>query len=348
MAQSPDPNDATFPAVEPTQPGGGLFEDDRPKRRQTRKTTPGARANDMTLTLSSSPLFAEDRAPDIKPIETRYAGCRFRSRLEARWAVFLDALNIVWEHEPQGYELPSGQVYLPDFWLPSLDLHAEVKGDEAAFLADGPRYAEAIQTGSLPGRGLLILGPVPDGNRTNPLHFLLKNEQGDDGTVELHADLMSFDSKDADGRPVVFCTDLVSRKPGRLPALSGYGRSGATYTGGAPYMLTSQVASAYTSARSARFEHGESGTTPIPGRKAIKVKANPGSGYLLGTLVRLEETYDLGSVDGRVEALREMAPVLAAVVSDDLRREWIPIAAQRLGLADQLDAVERAVANHRH
>lgn len=31
---------------------------------------------------------------DIKPIETHYNGYRFRSRLEARWAVFFDALGI--------------------------------------------------------------------------------------------------------------------------------------------------------------------------------------------------------------------------------------------------------------
>ncbi|WP_432973597.1 hypothetical protein [Dactylosporangium sp. CA-233914] len=51
-----------------------------------------------------------------KPIETHYAGCRFRSRLEARWAVFLDRLGVEWDYEPEGYELPSGR-YLPDFLL---------------------------------------------------------------------------------------------------------------------------------------------------------------------------------------------------------------------------------------
>ena len=110
-------------------------------------------------------------------------------------------------------------------------------------------------------------------------------------------------------------------------------------------MLTSQVAGAYTSARSARFEHGESGAGSA--RTQAPVKANPGVGYLRGTLVRLEETYDLTTADGRVAALREMAPVLAAVVDDGLRREWIPIAAARLGLAEQVDAVKRAVENHR-
>lgn len=51
----------------------------------------------------------------IKSIETRYRGCRFRSRLEARWAVFFDALGLAWEYEPQGYLLPNGTPYLPDF-----------------------------------------------------------------------------------------------------------------------------------------------------------------------------------------------------------------------------------------
>lgn len=54
---------------------------------------------------------------EIKAIETRYRGYRFRSRLEARWAVFFDALGVKWEYEKEGYELPSGR-YLPDFWLP--------------------------------------------------------------------------------------------------------------------------------------------------------------------------------------------------------------------------------------
>jgi len=65
----------------------------------------------------------------IKAIETRYAGCRFRSRLEARWAVFWDHLEIRWEYEPQGYVI-DGRPYLPDFWLPELQTWAEVKGSD--------------------------------------------------------------------------------------------------------------------------------------------------------------------------------------------------------------------------
>jgi nucleoside 2-deoxyribosyltransferase len=51
----------------------------------------------------------------IKAIETRYKGYRFRSRLEARWAVFFDALGLEWEYEPEGFDLGDAGWYLPDF-----------------------------------------------------------------------------------------------------------------------------------------------------------------------------------------------------------------------------------------
>lgn len=64
----------------------------------------------------------------IPAIQTRYAGCLFRSRLEARWAVFYDTLGVPWEYEKEGFELPSG-CYLPDFWLPEQDCWVEIKGE---------------------------------------------------------------------------------------------------------------------------------------------------------------------------------------------------------------------------
>jgi hypothetical protein len=95
----------------------------------------------------------------MRPIETKYKGCRFRSRLEARWAVFFDALGIRWWYEPEGfmmrfdYEAFAGgwdaseeellkdgvpqtfkhldgkeYMYLPDFYLPELDYWIEIKG----------------------------------------------------------------------------------------------------------------------------------------------------------------------------------------------------------------------------
>ena len=63
---------------------------------------------------------------NIKPIETQYNGHRFRSRLEARWAVFFDALGVRWIYEPEGL-LIDGKPYLPDFLLPDLGYLIEIK-----------------------------------------------------------------------------------------------------------------------------------------------------------------------------------------------------------------------------
>ena len=53
----------------------------------------------------------------LRPIETKYAGRRFRSRREARWAILFDHLEIDWRYEPEGYQLSGGVNYLPDFEL---------------------------------------------------------------------------------------------------------------------------------------------------------------------------------------------------------------------------------------
>ncbi len=51
----------------------------------------------------------------MQAIPTRYAGRLFRSRLEARWAVFFDAMKFKWDYEPEGFVLSDGTHYLPDF-----------------------------------------------------------------------------------------------------------------------------------------------------------------------------------------------------------------------------------------
>ncbi|PEF63182.1 hypothetical protein [Bacillus cereus] len=70
---------------------------------------------------------------NIKPIETIYKGYRFRSRLEARWAVFFDALGIEWEYEKEGYDLGELGWYLPDFEIETDSYgkwFVEVKGNK--------------------------------------------------------------------------------------------------------------------------------------------------------------------------------------------------------------------------
>lgn len=101
---------------------------------------------------------------EIKAIETVYNGYKFRSRLEARWAVFFDAMGIEYEYEPEGYVLQNGDTYLPDFliyvkhrsqtdeWEP---IYAEVKGilsprDEAK-CSEFSIVKPLILLGNLPG-----------------------------------------------------------------------------------------------------------------------------------------------------------------------------------------------------
>ncbi|GIH51929.1 hypothetical protein SAMN05421833_108209 [Microbispora rosea] len=98
----------------------------------------------------------------ITAIETRYAGCRFRSRLEARWAVFFDHQGIRWEYEPKGFMTAAGP-YLPDFRIPDYRLIIEVKGADPTPRALD-RCAEVARACQKHGGDMIILGgdiPVP-------------------------------------------------------------------------------------------------------------------------------------------------------------------------------------------
>ena len=64
---------------------------------------------------------------DVKSIDTFYNGYRFRSRLEARWAVFFDHAFIDYQYEPEGFLLSDGSCYLPDFYLPLFRMYVEIK-----------------------------------------------------------------------------------------------------------------------------------------------------------------------------------------------------------------------------
>ncbi len=65
----------------------------------------------------------------MKSIDTLYNSNYFRSRLEARWAVFFDQIGIRWQYESEGYDLGDGVFYLPDFWFPDHGFYGEVKPD---------------------------------------------------------------------------------------------------------------------------------------------------------------------------------------------------------------------------
>lgn len=56
----------------------------------------------------------------IEARPTTYRGIPMRSRLEARFAAFLDDMGYVWEYEPRAFASQAGQ-YLPDFWVSGTD-----------------------------------------------------------------------------------------------------------------------------------------------------------------------------------------------------------------------------------
>lgn len=170
--------------------------------------------------------------PKIKAIETTYAGVTFRSRLEARWAVFFDTAKITWEYEPERVALPGGGTYLPDFrtngsgWV-------EVKGAEENL--DKPYLLRAV---SVLGH-LTVLGPVPDCRRGVPGRSVLLARAGQ--RPSLHTSWCDYRR----GTP---------RHHALLPS------DGAQGWLSPPFRPGGCLGSCpYDASRSARFEHGQSG-----------------------------------------------------------------------------------------
>lgn len=64
----------------------------------------------------------------ITAIPLTYGETNFRSSLEADWAATFESLDMHWTYESEGYCIDGETWYLPDFWLPSQRVFAEVKG----------------------------------------------------------------------------------------------------------------------------------------------------------------------------------------------------------------------------
>ncbi|MER5420368.1 hypothetical protein [Streptosporangium roseum] len=218
---------------------------------------------------------------NIKPIETHYAGCRFRSRLEARYAVLFDKLGIRWEYEVQGFligEEDNRRPYLPDFWLPGDRLWVEVKGAEESL--DVSLILDAvIPHGGLPadpsgtpvadtsraGARMLILGPIGRGvarvtdratgeevGYGGPTHTVLSFWKGDvlQGRASLVAGGVSIETKEGG----------IVGNDSRQVLWADRGTEWGNLTGEGLWIAPTYdpvVADAYRAARSARFEHGE-------------------------------------------------------------------------------------------
>lgn len=220
-------------------------------------------------------------------IETHYAGCRFRSRLEARWAVFFDKMGIDWEYEPQGLlvgwrlSLDEGRFpYLPDFWLPEWDVWAEVKGslseDETFRLLNIAAYLSNPEGGCArrdradparitgPGHDLVVLGPVPRLDiRPVRLPVRLHMHKGDltasdwlTGKVDDRDDVVLARDTGGSLSDILVMEPPFDAKPRRAADLIDLLLHGVpAYRS----RLNPKQRAAFTAARSARFEHGERG-----------------------------------------------------------------------------------------
>ena len=156
----------------------------------------------------------------IKAIETVYNGYRFRSRLEARWAVFFDTLGVTYEYEKEGYDL-EGLWYLPDFWLPTAGAWVEIKPPDVA-VADVVKLAKLAR---LSGRDAMLFSGQPW-----PGEYTIRYYFGDYNATVLSPGFDGHFVETPDG-PYMHLTV-------HLP-------------------FNGNLQAAYEAARSARFEHGE-------------------------------------------------------------------------------------------
>mgnify|MGYP001564766639 CR=1 FL=1 len=189
-------------------------------------------------------------ATGIKAIETRYKGYRFRSRLEARWAVFFDALGIVWEYEKEGFDLGAAGYYLPDFWLPDLNVWIEIKGEHPTPEEEAKAWGLATAT----DRAVVMFTcGIPMPWSLEEIQYLC----GSCDSGRAHFSGGGWDNL------YQFCERMCCGKIGiefdgrsaRITCDCKPGYDGKAYTVGSP-----RLKAAYTAARSARFEFGESGS----------------------------------------------------------------------------------------
>ena len=183
--------------------------------------------------------------PTITPIQTQYAGCLFRSRLEARWAVFFDHLGVTWRYEPEGFNL-DGQWYLPDFYLPGLDAWYEVKGTKPT---EREQHLAAKLAAASCKNVFIAPGDIPFHVDERGLGSL------DDYGIEAFPHDSGWDYQYA-WCICTHCGAVGIEFEGRSP------RIGCHYIDDDKYPRTGdhpRILAAYTAARSARFEHGQSG-----------------------------------------------------------------------------------------
>lgn len=171
----------------------------------------------------------------IQAIETHYGGHRFRSRLEARYAIFFDELGIKWRYEVEGYKLPNGEWYLPDFWLPNFNggMWVEVKPDN--FTPEEKQKCWELCNGT--HNSVWLANDIPN--------FTLYE-------VYYWHDFPPY-VMEGDGIPLA---DKAERE-NRMFANSGYGETGGLVKQEYMQFMGNRLPPAVLAANEARFEHGE-------------------------------------------------------------------------------------------
>jgi hypothetical protein len=183
----------------------------------------------------------------IKAIETYYNGYRFRSRLEARWAVFFDAAGIKYEYEPQGYDLGDGLYYLPDFYIPDWDAFVEIKPiTEYGFNEKANRLAVELSKPVI----LFAGEPYSDAHYGCRYKTAVYYSDGDVwDTPSNEEPIQLYECKGCDG--FVLTNDLETWFIGSTHIERCFMLGGIWWK--------KRILTAYTKARQARFEHGERG-----------------------------------------------------------------------------------------
>lgn len=100
---------------------------------------------------------------EITPVPTVYAGTRFASTLEADWAAMFDKLGWYWQYEPEAFRLPEGDIYRPDFCLPSQRVWCEVKGPHNDRLDKAVRFQNALNYSAWEWESWLVVILRPPG-----------------------------------------------------------------------------------------------------------------------------------------------------------------------------------------
>lgn len=189
----------------------------------------------------------------IKAIETFYNGYRFRSRLEARWAVFFDALGLEYVYEAEGFTCSDGTRYLPDFWFPHMDAYVEIKPTKDAIVDEQQKLLSYIVD-----RGYLtVCAGVPGNHQTHTWAVL----PVDDPRILYDTCLgkrWQIRYRFPDGKRVLAHEERKDAFPylWRIYALSKMGKLSPERPA-TKERIRVDIARAIAAARSARFEFGE-------------------------------------------------------------------------------------------